>query len=527
MPSSLIARKLDFSKPNLDGLGVFFICFVTFYTLVIAAGLVGLIVKRNSVAVRIRGLKLTIASIFSLHIYTAVILCVYPENGVFKCGGEFWVMGIFFPLGLALFQAANMRLHAYSTRQRFLMHGNPGSIMNMQLTYLGIGLTFIVQLFVTLFVFFSSRKFHGSYGIFSKHVGPLDCRRGYEWIPTIFFQFFWTYVCGPYILFRTRHVHDLHYWGLQTRLTILAGLPGTPMWLAFLYGNSSAIKSVDTYWFPGLWFLPGLVTIQLSSIILPLWDAYRESKLLRRYNALNQSPHATNNSVSPSEKESAERNMAALDLMLERNIDPLLSWAARREFTAENIVFLKAVRDFKRKWRSVADKRTYDDMTRTELFEDAAYIYFSIVDQNTAAFNINIEYRIYEQLRILFSNVKVSDRALDSPTTERSDVCPFDDLQPFAHDVEGSKTAALVDLNRAYALPTTEIESVIPGRAVEVPRDFDIHVFDDAYKSVKYLVFTNTWQRYINASETSSLQSTDTELESAPSLSIMKSKSST
>ena len=194
--------------------------------------------------------------------------------------------------------------------------------------------------------------------------------------------------------------------------------------------------------------------------------------------------------------------MGALDVVLDKNIEPLLQWAARREFTAENIVFLKAVRDFKRKWYAVANTEITNDSLRLELFEDASYIYFSCVDHVTAAFNINVESKIYNKLKHIFSGVRVSDRALDSSTSGHSEICPFDDLRPFATEMSIKGSGALPD---AYALPTTEIESITPGRPISVPEEFNMYVFDEAFRSVKYLVFTNTWQRCVFPQETDNL----------------------
>ncbi|KAI9660653.1 MAG: hypothetical protein M1821_010005 [Bathelium mastoideum] len=424
-------------------------------------------------------------------------------------------MGIIFPLGLALFQAANMRLHAYSTRQRFLVHGNPGAIINvsfsrsqvtvrwkrldaLQKTYLAILLAFVIQVIVTTIVYFGSFRFHASYGIFSHHVNPTECRRGFEWIPTVVWQALWTFFVGPYVLFRTRSIHDTHYWALQTRLTIGMSIIGTPMWLAFVYSDSPAVIRLNRYVPTAFWFLPGLWALQLTSIILPLWDAHRERILFKRFSLDNQGLNSTD---SLNEK---QRSMAALDIALAKNIEPLLQWAARREFTAENIVFLKAVRDFRRKWRAVANIGTNHDTLLLELFEDAAYIYFSCVDRATAAFNINVDSQIYNKLKDTFRDVRISNRALDSPTSDHSEVCPFDDLKPFVMEMGGKGSRVRPD---AYALPTTDIESKLPGQQTMVPEGFNIHIFDDAYKSVKYLVFTNTWQRYLDHSETSSRSS--------------------
>ena len=105
MSSSLVPRVLDLTnRPNFDGLGIFYIVFLALYTLVIATGLVAVFLQRDAVAVRVRGWKLTSLCIAFNHVYIAAVLCVYPENGAFKCGGEFWIMGsvvpILFPLSL-------------------------------------------------------------------------------------------------------------------------------------------------------------------------------------------------------------------------------------------------------------------------------------------------------------------------------------------------------------------------------------------------------------------------------------------
>ena len=94
MASLLRPRVLDYtSRANFDRLGVFYIVFLALYTLSVAAGLVSIFLHRKTAAIRIRGWKLTCLCIIFCHIYAAVVLCIYPENGAFKCGGEFWVMG--------------------------------------------------------------------------------------------------------------------------------------------------------------------------------------------------------------------------------------------------------------------------------------------------------------------------------------------------------------------------------------------------------------------------------------------------
>ena len=63
-------------------------------------------------------------------------------------------------------------------------------------------------------------------------------------------------------------------------------------------------------------------------------------------------PPSTSSSSSASSKE--VYSMASLEMQISKNLDPLLKWASEKEFSAENIVFLRAVRDFKKKWTMIA-----------------------------------------------------------------------------------------------------------------------------------------------------------------------------
>jgi hypothetical protein len=94
----------DWAKPNFDGLALFYISFAACYTAIVLAGLYALYLLRNSHAVRIRNLSVICATVLMLHVYLVLILLVYPLDGLFKCGWEFWIMSILLPLGMALFQ---------------------------------------------------------------------------------------------------------------------------------------------------------------------------------------------------------------------------------------------------------------------------------------------------------------------------------------------------------------------------------------------------------------------------------------
>jgi len=68
----------------------------------------------------------------------------------------------------------------------------------------------------------------------------------------------------------------------------------------------------------------------------------------------------------------------------------------RQDFTAENIQFLREVRNFKRKWRRLTtrphtDKLLISGADERVMYEDAARIYFELVCPETSTCSINVD----------------------------------------------------------------------------------------------------------------------------------------
>lgn len=77
---------------------------------------------------------------------------------------------------------------------------------------------------------------------------PLIARR----VPSIFVQLFWNAIVGPWILWKIRHVNDVHYWAWQTRLAIIAGCVQAPS----LYLRGANCGHADYPARPFGWLLP-------------------------------------------------------------------------------------------------------------------------------------------------------------------------------------------------------------------------------------------------------------------------------
>lgn len=83
----------------------------------LAGGMVFLVINRGLPFLRIRSIPLAISAVALLHVYWVLCLLAYVLNGNFPCATEFWIMSIYLPLGIALYQATNTQLLRVATLQ--------------------------------------------------------------------------------------------------------------------------------------------------------------------------------------------------------------------------------------------------------------------------------------------------------------------------------------------------------------------------------------------------------------------------
>lgn len=105
---------------NFDGYGISLIVFILLYSVFFYAACIFLWLQRNNPAIRMRKMPLALLSILVLHVYLVLVFVVYPLNGTFPCGVEFWIMSIYLPIGIGLFQAQNQQLLIVSQEQNLL-----------------------------------------------------------------------------------------------------------------------------------------------------------------------------------------------------------------------------------------------------------------------------------------------------------------------------------------------------------------------------------------------------------------------
>ena len=422
----------------------------------------------------------------------------------------------------------------------------------------------LLQLIITAAIYAGSPTLQGdwsSYGKIPFNKGQVKCRKTLEWIPSAFWQLFWTWCYGPYELFRIRNIRDAHRWRLQTILCIVAGLPGSPLWIAAVF--STAFKPVNPWFVPPMWLAPGIILMQFATIFFPIFEIFEHRKsMFKRVDSFSSSDSTLWSASFIGEKVNNLRpkssatelldelnstvgrlySIGALERALLLNPEPLLQYAARQDFTAENIVFLTQVRDWRQAWESAPKNPSTGLVTedaQIRLFRMAIDIFSTSVDEKTSDFPINIDGYMRKELAAVLgpavlnglsgfasrngsnggygpdchglpSMVPVAPWAEPkqavaiTTTISASKASPLSSIDTSLRSLSSGTTAAsktATTESKPYRLEDRpDFSPTSNGRGIDLP-GFDEHVFDDAEASIKYLVLTNTWRKFVDMME--------------------------
>ncbi len=124
IPPGITVYNLPTSPPVWDKLGIFYITWAAAWTTLVFSGMVFCWINRKSPILKIRGLPLSFGAIILLHSYWILAQITYPIAHtmplVLAYDIQFFFMGIYFPLGVALFHASNLRfLHIAKLQKQF------------------------------------------------------------------------------------------------------------------------------------------------------------------------------------------------------------------------------------------------------------------------------------------------------------------------------------------------------------------------------------------------------------------------
>ena len=377
----------------------------------------------------------------------------------------------------------------------------------------------MIQLIVTTVLYIMTPTLQGdwtSYGKVTFAKGQGLCRKSLPWVPSAFWQLFWSWIYGPYTLYEVRQIKDIHMWRAQVFISVIVGLPGTPLWLAALYEPS--FKPINKRFVPPMWLAPGIMVIQFVTIFFPIIEAIRSRRDLHiTLRMLDTVEKETDSFVSSSERptaatsrstsyeksldtrQSTERKlntMAALRRALSLNPAPLLEFAATKEFSAENVLFLIRVRQWRAQWS--AKSASPGEMER--LFGFARDIYITLINTKTAEFPINIECKIRSKLDLLFEAAMPTTLTMPPVYNKHEEgvLQEVSILSPVYGAAETNKWASRSTIISVAPLFASHpcVEPLGSAKAIIRP-GFTEHIFKEAEQSIEYLVLTNTWQKFV------------------------------
>jgi hypothetical protein len=365
---------------------------------------------------------------------------------------------------------------------------------------------------------------------------------------SIVWQFFWCWIYAPYILWKSRHIHDTHGWRLQTIGCCLAGLPASPLWLAALY--LPEFSPINKYFIPPSWFSVSIFFMEIFTIFIPCYNVWKTNS--RRKDTLavlelwdKQNRRIGNDNVSENKaysqlstaigsgtQSSTHKNsldsrksdlltMSALENALHTNSDQLLNFAALKDFSGENISFLIHLAQWRAAWssRSIGQMRTrlqlLEELRKLQ-FHRAALIYSVFISLDLAEFPINISSKAFHSLGMFAAAAKIINQRRNSSDLSEHSATPFDIFDPppstpttgssFSHKECSSPISTIHPGSPWQTHPQYSTNSSFldrdwdsPDDDIIIPAEFQPGVFDDAEKEIKYLVLTNTWPKFVNA----------------------------
>lgn len=241
--------------PAWDSVGIFFVTFAAAWTTLIFSGMAFCLWNRHIPALRVRSLPLAFSGIVLLHLYWCMAQIVYPIGRsmpvVIAYTVQYFIMGTWFPLGIALFHAANLRfLRVAELQKQFESTSEVGRMRfgegrsaapktwmgrwrsvgheNKVFVMIGVGMAF--QCLLTAGMWLACSKYHPGFGVPGTEITGeslpeqlIDLGRGWEWWPTVLWQFVWTWMVAPFLIWRALGIRDTLGWRTQTIGACLSG----------------------------------------------------------------------------------------------------------------------------------------------------------------------------------------------------------------------------------------------------------------------------------------------------------------
>ncbi|KAG6023825.1 hypothetical protein E4U19_004117 [Claviceps sp. Clav32 group G5] len=539
LPSLTTIYNFPPAPPKFDRVGTFYIAFGASWTLLVVAGMLFCALNHDNPVVKIRCIPLSFGAIILLHSCWILAQITYSVGMsmpiVLAYDIQYFFMGIYYPLGMALFHASNLRFLRIAKLQRHfarselrvreLKSREEGGVLSVfrrvrdweytaQIMF-WVGLGIAVQILLTIVMWLACKKYHPTFGLPGTEIKGstfpeqlVDLGRGWEWWPCLLWQLVWTWIVAPYLIWHSWDMRDTMGWRTQTIACCTASLHAVPMFLIASY--VPAFQKVNVYFAPSQWIHLSIMVFEIFAVFVPAYLVIRSWSIVHHVNTSNDrwevnsmkqksiSDVSTSSSIvadwksssstSFSEKETPDffkqdlgdrfLTMAALDYLLRNNPTPLQDFSAMHDFSGENIAFLTRAARFKASWPVMPPGTQVLDV-----YNEALGIYTDFISTKDAEFPLNLASRELKAQKDLF---EYAARSLMG-ASDANPATPFDVEAPTRARggfVGNSSTASEIFLLVQYRGP--------------VPDAFSLDVFDQIESHVKYLVLTNTWPKFVS-----------------------------
>ncbi|RGP62720.1 gpcr, gprk-type [Fusarium sporotrichioides] len=519
-PPVITIYNLPPSPVRWDRIGIFYITFCVVWTLLVISGMIFCWINRNNSLLRLRGLALSFSAIVLLHLYWILGQIVYPIAPsipiVLAYDIQYFFMGIWFPLGIALFHASNSRLLHVAKMQRkyssthlrdhfnssqpynsWLCRFNCMEYTKKVLVLTGIGM--YVQVILTVGMWLACRKYHPTFGIPGTEIKSqtlpeqiVELGQGWEWWPSVLWQVVWTWMVAPFTIWKTWGIHDTMGWRIQTIGCCLSSLHATPMFLIASYVH--AFAPVNFYFPPSSWIHVSIFLLEIFAVFVPAFQVIKQRVLVKRVERLNIDWEASSSISTLRELDFLRRSSSlatrlhdrggynssdqelketlltysAFNYTLNSNPGPLQDFSALNDFSGENISFLTQVTRWKISWRAEPDERDVRDAYNAGLD-----IYANFISPRDAEFPLNLG----------SANLKFMERMFEAAARETFGQSNVHPATPF-------ETRTSLESAPASAMERPYYTGVVPA-------EFGPAVFDTLEQHIKYLVLTNTWPKFV------------------------------
>ncbi|KAL8790284.1 MAG: hypothetical protein Q9195_006442 [Heterodermia aff. obscurata] len=261
-------------------------------------------------------------------------------------------------------------------------------------------------------------------------------------------------------------------------------------------------------------------TRELVTLGFPIYQVYHHKRAAYKttqaiaqweFNKDNGFPFAI--SITSGASITRSTSISDLDECLTGDFSQFLVYCCWSAFTGESTKFLLKVLNFQKRWDIVFLQAGDDvDRARMAMFRAAVEIYLSMVYYPTAISQINVDHKIYRQLDRLFKAAGTL-LASDRPSTSHSNgsiVAPWDEPLIDQSNDRNDRLIQMASLGRDDSADVKDTECIVDLDEVieddklfgfKIPAEFGRHCFNDAYASIKEMVYKNSWSHWVKTPE--------------------------